>query len=595
MRAAINPTFRASQPSALDVSAGRQLHRLYRMLARRHRRLRLAVFKEVFASVARSIDSRDLAPTPGRRSSELATGLIAWIAARPRVEHDYWLATTYARTLTSRQRRKQATFFTPPRLTDEILIHLEQSGLDWTTAKVLDPACGGAAFLAPITTKVAATLWKWGQSHSQICRHIERHIYGVELDPALCRISRLAIRRAIIDITGNSGRSARVPILKGDALSREDLTPKDFDLVVANPPFRKISKAEQEKRVLSWPFLRGGQQNLYSAFMGLCISKLRDGGKAALVTPTSFMSGHSFAALRSHIYTTCRVDHVHLIEPRVGVFFDVQQETTVTYLSKSKRRRSLQTPNVSTERGSGECFIGQGLIAGRESPWFLPRVAEDAGLIDVFRMRQFSLSDLGYRPLIGCYVWNRDLRPHYRTWASAREGIAPFPVIWSSHISKDLSIRYPVRSARWRGALILEMGSPDAPGIVRSPCVVLQRIASKEEKRRLKACVIPESLFRRYGGVVGENHVVFLVAKDGRPKCSPARLAEIMRTEIMDRLFRCLAGSSNVSVLELNALPFPDPAKLERQRAKGLDFEQSVRIALGLEPEHKALAPVVSA
>src|ERR1700733_11510931 len=169
MRAAINPTFRASQPSALDVSAGRQLHRLYRMLARRHRRLRLAVFKEVFASVARSIDSRDLAPTPGRRSSELATGLIAWIAARPRVEHDYWLATTYARTLTSRQRRKQATFFTPPRLTDEILIHLEQSGLDWTTAKVLDPACGGAAFLAPITTKVAATLWKWGQSPPQIC------------------------------------------------------------------------------------------------------------------------------------------------------------------------------------------------------------------------------------------------------------------------------------------------------------------------------------------------------------------------------------------------------------------------------------------
>lgn len=200
MRAVTNSTFRASQPSALGVSAGRQLHRLYRMLARRHRRLRVAVFEEVFASVARSIDGRDLAPIPSRRSSELATGLIAWIAARPRVEHDYWLATTYARTLTSRQRRKQATFFTPPRLTDEILIHLEQSGLDWTTAKILDPACGGAAFLAPITMKIAATLWRLGRSHTQICRHIERHIYGVELDPALCRISRLAIRRAIIDV-----------------------------------------------------------------------------------------------------------------------------------------------------------------------------------------------------------------------------------------------------------------------------------------------------------------------------------------------------------------------------------------------------------
>ena len=177
----------------------------------------------------------------------------------------------------------------------------------------------------------------------------------------------------------------------------------------------------------------------------------------------------------------------------------------MTYLSKTERRRSLQAPSVSTESGSGECFIGQGLIAGRESPWFLPRVAEDAGLIDVFRTRPVSLSDFGYRPLIGCYVWNRDLRPHYRTWASAREGIAPFPVIWSSHTPKDLSIRYPIRPARWRGALILEMGSPEAAGMVRSPCVVLQRIASKEEKRRLKACVIPESVLGATGGWLGKT------------------------------------------------------------------------------------------
>ena len=62
----------------------------------------------------------------------------------------------------------------------------------------------------------------------------------------------------------------------------------------------------------------------------------------------------------------------------------------------------------------------------------------------------------------------------------------------------------------------------------------------------------------------------------------------------MDRLFRCLAGSSNVSVLELNALPFPDLAKLERQRAKGLDFEQSVRVAQVWSPntEHSARSQV---
>jgi adenine-specific DNA-methyltransferase len=583
-------TPRKKAPAGLTVSEAQRIHRIFHLLSRQSRRRRVQIFERGVAWLAAApagSGPRPLVRAQRARSiPDLATELINWIASRPPTEHEYWLATAYSRILTDMQRRRQAAYFTPPRLIDEILERLENTGIKWSNVTVLDPACGGAAFLAPIAARIAKALKHLGRSDVQICTHIERHVQGIEIDPILCKVSVVSIRRAIATVLGRYPRRLRLRIRQGDALAPTRQRAQRFDLVVANPPFRKISQDEQQRWVGALPFLYQGQQNIYAAFMGIAIEKLAEGGTGALVTPTSFMSGRSFAHLRTHLHKKCHIEHVHLIEPREGVFFDVQQEAAVTYLStRSSATKRTQAPTVSMQGPDGAYSLGRGIVRSDGSPWLLPRAPEDASLIEAFCEGRHSLESLGYRPLIGAYVWNRDTRRQYSSWARAREGAAPFPVIWSSHISNDLDVRYPVRAARWRGALILEMGRIDAPGVIRSPCVVLQRIASKEEHHRLKACVVPDSLIRRYGGVVGENHVVFLVPLVPDPRVSPERLAQILRTKTMDRLFRCVAGSATVSVLELNTLPFPDPAKLECELARGIDLEKSVRRALGLEAD----------
>ena len=182
-------------------------------------------------------------------------------------------------------------------------------------------------------------------------------------------------------------------------------------------------------------------------------------------------------------------------------------------------------------------------------------------------MSPFRLVDYGYVARIGAFVWNRDRRRTFRTEKSARLSRPEnkFPLIWSSDISKDGSFRLGRRSAADDHDLFVNMRGAEHTSIVRRPSVVLQRVTSPDQPRRLVAAPLEQSIFDRFGGVVGENHVVFLEQAAGRAvSLTPAELASVLQSEPVDRIFRCISGAVNVSVFELNQLPLPNPAVLVR-------------------------------
>jgi len=52
---------------------------------------------------------------------------------------------------------------------------------NWLQAKVLDPACGGGAFLSPLARRMAKCLEDYGAA--TVLRSIQRRLNGHELDP----------------------------------------------------------------------------------------------------------------------------------------------------------------------------------------------------------------------------------------------------------------------------------------------------------------------------------------------------------------------------------------------------------------------------
>ena len=93
--------------------------------------------------------------------------------------------------------------------------------------------------------------------------------------------------------------------------------------------------------------------------------------------------------------------------------------------------------------------------------------------------------------------------------------------------------------------------------------MLVQRTTAKEQCRRLIAAELPKAFLAKHGAVVVENHLNMVKSLDGPGEVSPAVLAAVLNSDVVDQLFRCINGSVAVSAYELKALPLPAPEKTE--------------------------------
>jgi adenine-specific DNA-methyltransferase len=124
----------------------------------------------------------------------------------------------------------------------------------------------------------------------------------------------------------------------------------------------------------------------------------------------------------------------------------------------------------------------------------------------------------------------------------------------------------------------VKVGDRALAPLIRNAALVMQRVTNNHQKQRLIASPVPKIVYKKYGGFVGENHTVILEAT-GEPAVTPDELAELLATRPLDRYYRCISGSSNVSVFELSQLPLPNPKRLRILLTNGLAMEQAALAA----------------
>ena len=70
----------------------------------------------------------------------------------------YAIGLTYTGMLPATHRAAHGVYYTPPELTRRLLDQATPAGVDWSGCRVLDPACGGGAFLAPVARRMLDAL-----------------------------------------------------------------------------------------------------------------------------------------------------------------------------------------------------------------------------------------------------------------------------------------------------------------------------------------------------------------------------------------------------------------------------------------------------
>jgi len=510
--------------------------------------------------------------------------LLLWVQEEALLHGAYWLSSAYAQLLDKDRRKRLAMFFTPPSLTGRLLDDLQSAGVSFATRTFFDPACGGAAFLVPIAQRMREQLLKSGASAQAVLDHVVTHVYGADLDPALCELSRHFLLMVLHKEILAASNVPQLQISCADSLLQLAQSFGTMDVITCNPPYRKMSAEEVGKYREHFPEVIEAQPNLYALFIALCVKLMKAGGTCALVTPTSFLSGQYFSGLRTFLMDEARILSIGMVSDRMGVFMDVEQETALTLLQRnSTPAHHGASASVSVvSRDGNYVSVGTCALPNSGAAWPIPRTETDVELLRRASTLRFRLADYGYVPRIGSFVWNRDERPTYISAAMSKrnpQGTA-VPLLWSSDVRPDGSLRFDGKRKANREPCFVSLGSKVHPSVVRNPSLVLQRVTSNDQPRRLVAAAVPQELFKEYGGFVGENHVVILERNRTDAPLTPQQMVELLSCAAVDRYFRCISGATNVSIFELNQLALPDPAKVALSLRTGVPMGQAVLAAL---------------
>lgn len=461
---------------------------------------------------------------------------------------DYAVASIYSLLLPPERRKRLGAYFTPPHLVSHLMGRMQAAGLDLLAHQVHDPAAGGAAFIVPLVDAVADQLLKSGASHRAVLRELRARLSGVEIDRGLARIANALVRRTLQQRHGLKCDKPFDLIRVGDSLRNPA---RQVDAVVGNPPYAKVGAAGQRRWARTFSDILGGQLNLYAMFMRGSLDQVPDGGLSGFIVPTSFIGGPEFQQLRVAILAKADVLTIDLIEKRTGLFLDVVQDACFVVL----RRRGPRAPGEPTEptvcsllSADGQVVtMGSFLPAPDGSPWTLPSPS-DVG------MGGHSLRDYGYRCRVGYLVVNRQ-----RDRIQAEPGPGCLPLVEASCIRVDGTFVHGLGRHQW-------VSAPEgASGVVTEAGVAVQRTSNKKQKRRINAAAIPPDLVRTHGGIVGENHVIFVVAT-GNARLPPVEMARLLNSRPVNEKYARMCGTVSVSAKLLSLLDLPDPCLLAALR-----------------------------
>lgn len=511
---------------------------------------------------------------------------LLWLSQKPLLEAAYWISSAYSIWVGNEHRKNYAMYFTPPILTNRMLDDLELTGISFATNSFFDPACGGAAFLVPVALRMKTALLACGKTSLEILTHVEKNLVGTDLDPVLCKLSRVFLRVVLAKELIVTGYVLKLRISVGNALKKNKRGRESYDVVVCNPPYRKLSTPELKIYHDDFCDVMQYQPNLYCLFIALCLRLTKKNGIVSLVTPMSFLSGKSFSKLREVLLRDSQILQISVLNKRIGVFLDVEQETALTLLRRSNETVGNDTPvKIFEICEDGNCEeIGNSIFPRGGLCWPIPRDALDVELIALANRSSYRLKDYGYTARIGAFVWNRDVRSTYFTIEEARISSAsnPVPLLWASDVDGGETVRFLVNVKRFQEPAFVEIEDINHPSIIKRPAILLQRVTSNDQPQRLVAASVPLNLVKEFGGFIGENHVVILESDENQPIIPPEMMVKLLSSPMIDRNFRCISGATNVSVYELLQLPLPSPIKLTELIVNGFDFEVAVKMAFAL-------------
>jgi adenine-specific DNA-methyltransferase len=471
---------------------------------------------------------------------------------------------------TAAERKAAGLYLTPIGVADFMAAHLDNNQ---PKIRILDPAAGSGILLCAALEHLAV-------ANEQLR---EAELVAYETDPdmqdALTKVlddlTRWAAKRGLklsAKIQKTDFVLAHADALKTSGQLFDSRAADSFDVVIANPPYFKILKADQRARGASAFVHR--QPNIYALFMAAGAALLREGGEFLFITPRSFASGPYFRLFRERFFADLRPTSIHLFGSRRETFGrdEVLQENIILEGIRDSGWQSRgDNFDLQISSSSGITDIGRSSrrtlavkdafdTTGSDRILRLPVLKDEDDALTLVDSWKGSLHQYGMNISTGPVV---PFRATEFLVDTATPSESQVPLVWMNHVHA-MRVSFPNGTHKpqyiERGAMKRSLLLPNRN------YVLLRRFSAKEEAHRLVAAPWLRGLSScAWLGI--ENHLNYIHRPGGElDEDESVGLAALLNSELLDTYFRVSSGNTQVSATELRAMPLPS---LETIKAVG--------------------------
>jgi adenine-specific DNA-methyltransferase len=403
---------------------------------------------------------------------------------------------------------------------------------------------------AGVGSLIAAFLAKWGTSNCAV--------WAYEIDNFLSmRLSET--------LANYSGEGFEASIVKRDFIEDSVFRLKlgkhpRFTHAILNPPYKKISSDSKHRALLRAIGLE--TVNLYTAFVGLAIELMMDGGQIVAIIPRSFCNGLYYRPFRRWLLEKSAIEQIHLFHSRTSAFSDddVLQENIILKLVKGQQQKGVAITTSSNTDFSDlqrHNYEFSDIVHPNDPQSFIhvPMSPTGSG-INGLNYAQRSLDEIGLEVSTGPVV---DFRLKKFLRRDSNEDTVPLlyathflngKMLWPRKTKKPNALIHCSETKKW----LYPSGY----------YTVVRRFSSKEERHRIVAHVVdPKQLGSDAIGF--ENHLnVFHSGKKGLDTNIAHGLSVFLNSTAIDEYFRRFSGHTQVNATDLRLLKYPDTETLKQ-------------------------------
>jgi adenine-specific DNA-methyltransferase len=464
---------------------------------------------------------------------------------------DYAIEITskYIKDTNENDRKKKGQFFTP-KIVAQYMAHL----IEQKPCRVLEPCAGTGIILAAIC--------------DEICEsdrpEIEVDVYEVdeELWPYLNQVIK-----ACMDEIGSTGKKLIINNFKEDFIHSclgserflKDAKGK-YDIAILNPPYKKLNSKSELYQELPLDF-QHGHANIYTIFLRLAASNLKENGEMVAITPRSYCSGPMFNGFRKWFVNKMSITHLHAFSDRYSIFYgdDVIQEITISHSKKSAPSNDSIEITHCTDGQMNDIrsfTLDRGLTIctrGKDTAIRIPNNLDEAKRIIQVDRQPETIASLGMKASVGPVV------PFRTKHLTNRMNKKSVPLIWMQNVN-GMQVTWPIDNGKKVG--ISKNSETNKIITATKNMVLLRRFSSNEMKKRIIAAPFDkDQTGYKYIGI--ENHVNFITEIDGEMSKELAYgVATYLNSEEIEMYFRAINGHTQVNIFDINWLPFPSKGYL---------------------------------